>query len=56
MNIILVLIGVYFIIFSFIVSGKNTRSKFVFQVIPFFCGLFCIFYAVLNMGILNINL
>ena len=56
MNVILIAIGLWFIILSLLINTKDVVSAFVFKVIPFFSGLFCIFYAIVNMGILNINI
>lgn len=55
-EIILFCIGLWFIIFSFISHTKNFKSSFIFKVIPFFCGCYCIFYSLMNNGIININL
>jgi Na+/alanine symporter len=56
MDILLMAIGIYFITFAFIMTGKNLISKVILQVIPFFCGAYCIFYAIANMGIISLNM
>lgn len=44
-NIILCIVGVLFIISSLIMDTKNIKSAIIFNVIPFFSGAYCIFYA-----------
>lgn len=44
-NIILLVIGILFIINSFIMNTKGITSAIVFKIIPFFSGAYCIFYA-----------
>jgi len=56
MDIVLICVGVYIVSFSLIVGCKNIQSKIMFKVVPFFSGMFCIIYAIMNMGIININL
>lgn len=55
-EIILFCIGLFFIIFAFITNTRNIKSAFIFKAIPFFCGCYCIFYSLMNSGIININL
>ncbi len=50
----LLLLAVYLIAGSFVLTGKNFISKLVFNVIPFFSGLFLIVYFLIEKGILNI--
>jgi cytochrome c oxidase assembly factor CtaG len=55
-EIILTIIGGLFIIYSFIVNTKNTKSELMFQVFPFISGCYCIFFALLTSQILKINI
>ena len=55
MNITLLIIGIYFIGFSFIVKPiDNFLSKLVLKILPFFSGLFLLVYFANAVGILNI--
>lgn len=55
-EIILFCIGLFFIVSSFSINAKDIISSFIFKAIPFFCGCYCIFYSLMNSGIININL
>lgn len=54
MDIAIVLIGLVWIVFSFMLNTKNLRSALLFQVFPFFSGVFAVFYGVYNMGIISV--
>lgn len=54
-EIILVVMGIWFIIFSFIVSTENIKSAIIYQVIPFICGCYCVFFALMTSQIITIN-
>lgn len=54
-EIILFVIGVFFIIYSFLMNTKNVQSAILFKVIPFFCGVYCAIYACLNSGFIKIG-
>lgn len=46
MNLILGLVGVWFVTTAMIVNATGgITSKLFFKVVPFFSGLFCLFYA-----------
>lgn len=55
-EIVLFCIGLFFIVSSLTVNTKDIISGFIFKAIPFFCGCYCIFYSLMNSGIININL
>lgn len=55
-EIILVIIGIALIIFSFIVSTKNIISAVIYQIIPFLSGCYCIFFALATSQIITINI
>lgn len=54
-EIILCVIGAWWIIVSFITSTKNIQSAIFYKVIPFICGAYCIFFALYNSGIVKIG-
>jgi hypothetical protein len=49
---ILLVVGVWQIIFSFINKTKNVKSSIVYRVIPFYSGMFCIFYVLMIRGMI----
>lgn len=55
MNCIFILIGFYFVTLSFILNTQNVKSAIVFKVIPFFSGIFLIFYFFYITGVIKIN-
>lgn len=55
LTLILIIIGVWFIVFSFLLSAENIPSKIIFKVIPFFSGVYCVYYALIQSGILVIG-
>lgn len=54
-EIILLVIGVFFVIYSFLMNTKNIKSAILFRIIPFFCGAYCVIYACLNSGFIKIG-
>lgn len=52
---ILIIIGIWQMIFSLLLDAKNVQSKIVFKIIPFFSGMYCIFYALIQSGVLIIT-
>lgn len=44
--------GIYNIILSLTLYTKNFKSAFIFKVIPFFTGLFCVLSALHLMNII----
>lgn len=54
LNYILMSIGVYFIIFSFVLKTRNFLSTVIFKLIPFFSGVFNIGYALNQIGIIAV--
>lgn len=46
-DIIQLLIGIYFIGFSFIMNTKNIRSSIVFKVMPFISGTYLFIHSLL---------
>lgn len=54
-EVILCVIGVFFVIGSFLMNTKNVKSAIVFKAIPFLCGVYCIFFAVYSSGLISIN-
>ena len=46
------IIGIYFIIFSFIMKTKNLLSGFIFKIFPFFSGLICVFNSLKLLNII----
>jgi hypothetical protein len=52
---ILIGIGVWHVISSFICHTSNAKSSLMFKVIPFFGGCFCIFYALYVSGVISIR-
>lgn len=55
LDIILCVIGVFLIVFSFLMNTKNVKSAIWFKVIPFFSGAYCIVYACISSGIIRIG-
>lgn len=55
-EIILTVIGVLMIIFSFIMNTKNIKSALLLKLLPFTGGCYCIFFALITSGIIKINL
>jgi hypothetical protein len=49
-EIIVLVSGVFMIVFSLIMNTKNLKSSIVFKVIPFFLGLADIFVFAVLMG------
>lgn len=56
LEIILAIIGILFIILSFLMNTKNVQSAILFKVVPFLCGCYCVFYAIYSSGIIKINI
>jgi hypothetical protein len=52
MEYVLIVTGVYFICFSFLIFTRNVQSIFVFKILPFFLGAFNIFYALKKLGVI----
>lgn len=52
---VLVVIGVWQIVLSLMLEAKNVKSKIVFNVIPFFSGMYCLVYALIQGGILILS-
>lgn len=50
MEIILLMIGVYFIIMSFVVNTKNLAYTLLFKILPFFSGSYLVFYFLYISG------
>jgi len=44
-NLIPLITGIYLISFSFLITTKNIISCLLYQILPFFLGLGCIFSA-----------
>lgn len=55
LEVILCIIGVFFIIYSFLMNTKNVKSAILFRVIPFFGGAYCVFYACVASGFVKIG-
>ena len=55
LDIILLIVGVFQIIFSFINMTSNIKSSIIYRVIPFFSGCYCVFYSVLNSGMIKLS-
>ncbi len=55
LEVILCVIGVFFIICSFLMNTKNVQSAILFKIIPFFCGVYCVFYACLTSGYIKLG-
>lgn len=55
LEIILGVIGVFFIVSSFLLNTKSVGSAIFFKVIPFFSGLYCIVYALIQSGVIKIG-
>jgi hypothetical protein len=56
MNFIILGIGVYLIIFSFLNRTKNVISGMLYKVIPFFSGAFLVVYFLMISNIIKINI
>lgn len=56
LTLILIIIGVWQMILSLMLNAENFQSKIVFKVIPFFSGMYCIFYALIQNGVLIITM
>lgn len=56
LEMILVIIGILFIIISFLMNTRNFQSAILFKVVPFLCGCYCVFYAVYSSGIIKVNI
>lgn len=55
LQIILAFIGVWQIVIALLTNTKDNKSAFIFKIIPFFMGCYCIFYSVLSSGIIKIS-
>ena len=55
LDIILLIVGAFQIIFSFINNTSNIEASIIYRVIPFFSGCYCVFYSVLNSGIIKFS-
>ena len=53
LDIILLIVGVFQIIFGLINNTNNIGASIIYRVIPFFSGCYCVFYSVLNSGIIK---
>lgn len=56
MGYISIILGIYLIVMTFIITGKNTKSKLLFNVIPFFIGLYLLVIGVQQIGIITLNI
>lgn len=54
-EIVLCVIGAWFIIVAFLNKTKNVGSTIFYQIIPFVCGAYCIFFSLYNSGIVRIG-
>lgn len=54
-DIILCIIGMWAIIFSLIVKTESFKGSIIYKVIPFFSGVYCIFYSLYVSGIIKFN-
>lgn len=54
-EIILCVIGVWFIFTSLIMKTNNIQSAIIAKAILFFSGSYCIFFALYNSGIVRIG-
>lgn len=55
LDIILCVIGVFLIVFSFLMNTEDVKSAIWFKVIPFFSGAYCIVCACISSGIIKIG-
>lgn len=55
LDVILCVIGVFLITFSFLMNTKDVISAIWFKTIPFFSGAYCIVYACISSGIIKIG-
>lgn len=53
-EVILVVIGVLLIVFAFaITAAQNFKSKLIFNILPFFSGMYIIWYAASVLGYIH---
>lgn len=50
-EIVLCVIGAWFIIVAFLNKTKNVGSTIFYQIIPFVCGAYCIFFSYSLKGV-----
>lgn len=55
LTLILIIIGAWQMVNSLLLSTKNLISRVIFKVIPFFSGMYCIIYALIQSGVLIIG-
>lgn len=55
LDIILCVIGVFLITFSFLMNTKDIKLAIWFKVIPFFSGVYCIAYACIANGVIRVG-
>lgn len=55
LDVILCVIGVFLITFSFLMNTKDVLSAIWFKAVPFFSGAYCIVYACISSGIIKIG-
>lgn len=54
-EIILCLVGIFFVFSSFVMSTKDIKSSFYFKFIPFVCGMYCIFLDCIVAELLELD-
>lgn len=52
---ILIIIGIWQMAISFLINTENAISAIVFKVIPFFMGMYCIIYVLIQSGLIIIT-
>jgi len=55
MDIGILVIGFYLIVWSLIGRTKNFKSAFFFKILPFFSGLFLLIYYGNTIGMITLN-
>jgi hypothetical protein len=46
--------GIYFVIFSLVVNANGLGSSVIFKVLPFFCGMACVISGLEMLNIISI--
>ena len=54
-EILLILIGCYYILLALIIKSGDVLTSITLKVIPFFSGVYLVFFSLLNSGIIEIK-
>lgn len=54
-EIVLDIIGVYFVSIGLATQTKGWPPALMYKIIPYFCGMYCIFYGIFMSGFVKIG-